>query len=208
MKDERLCRDHELKQNPKSSDELESSVILQSRHNPRYLKAIQDYLGKERTWKRCFHSGAPGFNQTAFHLLCDSKGPTVTIVRVDDFIFGGYIDVSWKSYKKNCPSVTSDHAFLFSLYNVYGFKPYKFKIKPRNAIAAYHCARFGPAFGHGFDLVLYPGPTMSYTRCASYEQPPNCTCSAKPVCTFYTGKTSFIPSDVEVFYELVGGVDP
>ena len=30
-------------------------------------------------------------------LACDGKGPTVTIIQVDKYIFGGYTDASWSS---------------------------------------------------------------------------------------------------------------
>ena len=34
---------------------------------------------------------------STFHGNCDDKGPTVTIIQVGSFIFGGYSDVTWKA---------------------------------------------------------------------------------------------------------------
>ena len=31
-----------------------------------------------------------------FHKGCDDKGPTLTIVKVNTYIFGGYTEASWK----------------------------------------------------------------------------------------------------------------
>jgi len=46
---------------------------------------------------RCWHATTDGWASTTFHSNCDGKGPTVTIIQVNDHIFGGYADVSWNS---------------------------------------------------------------------------------------------------------------
>lgn len=46
---------------------------------------------------RCYHALTDGWQSMTFHTKCDGKGPTVTIIKVNDFIFGGYTDVSWHS---------------------------------------------------------------------------------------------------------------
>ena len=48
---------------------------------------------------RCWHAKEDGWAASTFHGNCDDKGPTVTIIQVGSFIFGGYSDVSWKSPK-------------------------------------------------------------------------------------------------------------
>ena len=35
-----------------------------------------------------------------FHANCDNKGPTVTVVRVRDAIFGGFLDQNWGGENK------------------------------------------------------------------------------------------------------------
>ena len=37
-----------------------------------------------------------GWSAQNFHMMCDNKGPTVTIVRVGECIFGGYTDQNWQ----------------------------------------------------------------------------------------------------------------
>ena len=47
-------------------------------------------------WKLCFRATNHGWSSQTFHSYCDNKGPTVTIVRVGSYIFGGYNDHSWQ----------------------------------------------------------------------------------------------------------------
>ena len=53
------------------------------------------WLGYKRTWLPCYRATDDGWKGETFHKLCDSKGPTVTIVRVGSYIFGGYANVAF-----------------------------------------------------------------------------------------------------------------
>ena len=44
---------------------------------------------------KCWHAKTDGWAASTFHSNCDGKGPTVTIIQVGSYIFGGYTDVSW-----------------------------------------------------------------------------------------------------------------
>ena len=46
-------------------------------------------------WKRCWRASVDGWAASTFHSRCDGKGPTVTIIRVGRYIFGGYTSLSW-----------------------------------------------------------------------------------------------------------------
>ena len=46
---------------------------------------------------RCWRAKTDGSSASTFHNNCDGKGPTVTIIRAGQNIFGGYTDVSWRS---------------------------------------------------------------------------------------------------------------
>ena len=46
---------------------------------------------------RCWRAKTDGWAASTFHSNCDGKGPTVTIIEVDSYIFGGYTDVPWSS---------------------------------------------------------------------------------------------------------------
>ena len=41
-----------------------------------------------------------GWAASTFHSNCDGKGPTVTIIKVGTYIFGGYTEVSWSNPSK------------------------------------------------------------------------------------------------------------
>ena len=44
---------------------------------------------------RCLRAKTDGWASFTFHSKCDGKGPTVTIIKVGSYIFGGYTDQSW-----------------------------------------------------------------------------------------------------------------
>ena len=46
-------------------------------------------------WKLCWRATKHGWAASEFHARCDNKVPTVTIVQVGQYIFGGYSDKSW-----------------------------------------------------------------------------------------------------------------
>ena len=46
---------------------------------------------------RCWRAKTDGWAASTFHSNCDGKGPTVTVIQVGSYIFGGYTDVSWSS---------------------------------------------------------------------------------------------------------------
>ena len=79
------------------------SAILRSLDYNQYLKVLFSYLdpvliNKERSrFVRCWHAETDGWAASTFHSNCDGRGPTVTIIKVNSYIFGGYTDVSWNS---------------------------------------------------------------------------------------------------------------
>ena len=42
-----------------------------------------------------YRASRDGWSSSTFHALCDNKGPTVTVVKSGDNIFGGYTEQSW-----------------------------------------------------------------------------------------------------------------
>ena len=60
----------------------------------RWLKPVT--RSSSSKWKKCWRASVDGWLNKIFHKLCDYKGPTVLIVRVDrKYIFGGYTSLSW-----------------------------------------------------------------------------------------------------------------
>ena len=107
-----------------------------------------------------------------------------------------------------CKYVYDRRAFIFSLYNLKGYNPFKLELKPgKEKYAVYHCGTSGPTFGDGNDLHIDDNAytiKQSYTNCGhGYEYPPGY--GTGMVCNILAGLDpgyhQFIPDDVEVFYE-------
>ena len=80
---------------------FDASTILGN--DSRYLENLRSFLepvinsSVRSRFVRCWHAKEDGWAVSTFHGNCDDKGPTVTIIQVGSFIFGGYSDVTWKS---------------------------------------------------------------------------------------------------------------
>ena len=51
--------------------------------------------GSDLRWINCYRAAEHGWEAASFHSRCDFKGPTVTLVKVDEFVFGGFTDLDW-----------------------------------------------------------------------------------------------------------------
>ncbi|CAH3134149.1 unnamed protein product [Pocillopora meandrina] len=183
------------------------SAILRSLDYNQYLKVLFSYLdpvliNKERSrFVRCWHAKTDGWAASTFHSNCDGRGPTVTIIKVNSYIFGGYTDVSWTS--GSCAYSSASKAFVFSLYNVKGYNPVKLTQYRYQQYAMYRCSSRGPTFGWAHDIYLHDDAVNNqhcYTRCGgTYSNP---TGYSAGDCKFFTGASNFTPSDIEVFFEI------
>ena len=72
------------------------SVILTNKEHRRILKGwLPEGLVGE--WRLLFRASRDGFAVAKFHTRCDNKGPTITIVKSEGNIFGGFIGTSFVS---------------------------------------------------------------------------------------------------------------
>ena len=81
-----------------SFSDLEDSVIVGKSKN--HLRSLRSWLSPvarsvKSAWKRCWRASVDGWAASTFHSRCDGKGPTVTIIRVGRYIFGGYTSIPW-----------------------------------------------------------------------------------------------------------------
>ncbi|KAK3743271.1 hypothetical protein QZH41_016127 [Actinostola sp. cb2023] len=189
---------------------LEKSTILDIYGNASYIKTLTGYLApvlrssSTSRWVRCWNASADGWDvQKTFHPQCDGKGPTVTIVRVGQFVFGGYTDVSWHSRNQ---FFHSSRSFIYSLYNIKGYQPVNLNLTGKyNDKAIFDGAFYGPIFGRIHDLYISNHASIyknSFTRPWSYQPPPGCSFNDDS-CSFFAGSYKFTPNDVEVFYEII-----
>lgn len=52
-----------------------------------------------RVWKQCYRGHRHGWDVQTFHRLCDNKGPTITLVKLNNTVVGGFADKSWRHTK-------------------------------------------------------------------------------------------------------------
>ena len=89
------------------------SVILFGRSN--YGTLIKSWIGGSFTTKLCWRAARHGWSASTFHSNCNYKKPTVTIVKVGSYIFGGYATASWEGEINNNLSHSSI-AFLHPFF--------------------------------------------------------------------------------------------
>ncbi|XP_068716910.1 uncharacterized protein [Montipora capricornis] len=152
---------------------------------------------------KCWRAKTDGWAASTFHSNCDGKGPTVTIIEVGSYIFGGYTDVSWSSTP--CSYASSNKSFIYSLYNINGYAPVKLPVKSGyQSHAIFRCSNSGPTFGSGYDIHIYDNAASnpySRTFCGITYPPPPGYSSSRSSCRFYAGSYNFNLTDIEVFYE-------
>ncbi|XP_078382148.1 uncharacterized protein LOC144664803 [Oculina patagonica] len=187
---------------------LEDSEILKT--NASYLKVLVDFLKpvmqSNSQWKRCWRASLDGWSVKTFHTNCDDKGPTVTIVRVGQYIFGGYTNISWTG---GCQYWYDSAAFLFSLVNKPGWQPLKLDqtghYSSYRAYSIYSCSSHGPTFGNGYDIYIADhasSNTNSGTNLGvTYGPPPGYSYGSSDTRRFLAGSLFFQPDEVEVFFE-------
>ena len=79
---------------PMTTKHFEESVILTNDNHRSVLKGwLPSQEGKK--WRLLFRASRDGFAAETFHSNCDKKGPTVTIVKSGNNIFGGFNEQSW-----------------------------------------------------------------------------------------------------------------
>ena len=80
---------------PKAPQNFEESVILTTEEHRSVLSGwLPQQDGK---WQLLMRASQDGFQAQTFHSKCDNKGPTVTIVKSGNNIFGGFTEISWSS---------------------------------------------------------------------------------------------------------------
>ena len=75
-------------------DDFKSLEVLRST----FPTFIRDYA----VWKRCYSADHSSWSTAEFHSNCDSKGPSLTVIRVREYVFGGFVEQSWggRHYKR------------------------------------------------------------------------------------------------------------
>ena len=51
-----------------------------------YVEQAVEWLGNQFQWRLCYRASVHGWSAHDFHTRCDNKGPTVTIVKVGEYV--------------------------------------------------------------------------------------------------------------------------
>lgn len=166
-------------------------------------------------WKLCYRASRDGWSAFTFHGSCGNKPSTVTIIRVGQYIFGGYSDkdfgvpkyetrnrYGYSSSSSNCQR--SSKAFIFSLRNHGNLEP--FQSKPYQNIGQAICAipGKGPSFGNDIRISDFAGKnsdsssSLGYT----YKPPSGYSNGENKTKSLLAGSATFTPDELEVFYEI------
>ena len=139
---EEIEREKELKKQNKIK---ETTLVTDSDQIKFLIKTIQKSFGSDFTFKLLYRASRDGWQSTDFHRLCDKKGPTVVIVKVDNGrLCGGYCSIGWKS---SGGWQHDNNSFLFSL----------------DSLKKYN----GSQQGHGGQVYLYSGNGPWFGYCGS-----------------------------------------
>ena len=80
---------------PKALQNFEESVIVT---NEEHRSVLSGWLPQQDgKWQLLMRASEEGFQAQTFHSKCDNKGPTVTIVKSGNNIFGGFTETSLSS---------------------------------------------------------------------------------------------------------------
>jgi hypothetical protein len=165
-----------------------------------YQEQLNKLFGNQnQQWQLIYRASRDGFTAKFFHQFCDSRCPTMTIIRSqNNCIFGGFTKTAWSSsgLEKADPS-----AFLFTLKNVSGIPPTKYPIHKQGVqFAVCHKLASGPTFGStqngGGDIFIHSPFNFDGSRIGFPQSYKDTT--GKGRLTF-TGDSYFYCDDLEIF---------
>ena len=79
---------------------FKDSTILSTEHKQVLINNfLKERLSGESNFVLIYRASRDGWHSSKFHALCDDKGPTVTVVKNGNNIFGGYTEMSWEDGK-------------------------------------------------------------------------------------------------------------
>jgi hypothetical protein len=74
---------------------MTDTVILKDEE--KLVEHLLRFLNNRRSpLKLCYRASLHGWSTQDFHKLCDDKAGTVVLVKVGNWIFGGYTDQTWQ----------------------------------------------------------------------------------------------------------------
>lgn len=82
---------------------MTSDILQDDFASIEFLRTAFPFFIRERAnWKRCYFAQQSSWRTEEFHSSCDYKGPSLTIIQVGKYVFGGFVEQSWGG---KCPEV-------------------------------------------------------------------------------------------------------
>ena len=171
------------------------SLILTRKQAIQLIKLCQ-FDSKDK-FKLLYRGTKDGFGSDQFHSKCDNTVNTLTILKANGFIFGGFTTEKWDNSRQYQHDVK---AFLFSLTNKDN-QPCKMNNTSYGSNAIYCDSNYGPTFGYG-DLAIGSYSNLkinSYSKLGSCYKHPVYAFESKEADSFLAGAYEFQLSEIEVY---------
>jgi hypothetical protein len=193
----------QLKLNEFSSFDPFKSQILTGQQSSELLKLCEFY--PQERFKLLYRASEHGFGADDFHSKCDDHENTLTILKANECIFGGFASTSWDSTSQ---WKTDPNAYLFSLTNKENM-PCKMNLKPNHFRFAIYCSSYyGPMFGDSNGDLCIASDANTNTNshaelCRSFNHPKyiHGTDEAQ---SFLAGSFRFKVDEIEVYERYFG----
>lgn len=92
-----------------------NSIQSRSYYFTHFSEIMQTVADSNLVWKLCYRASYHGWAASIFHSNCDGKRDTVTIIRKDQYVFGGYTDIPWGKKKNIILIFISGPMFHFAI---------------------------------------------------------------------------------------------
>ena len=180
-------------------DDQFKSKILTGQQPLELIKLCEFNLNDK--FKLLYRGSRDGFGANHFHLKCDGKTDTLTIMKAEEssFIFGGFTSVTWGEPNHHfCQYKSDPNAFIFSLTN-----EIKFKLNQNQIQNAIYCnPGYGPTFGGGHDIFIASNAnttTTSSSNLGSTYSHPQYILSSNEAQLLLAGSYYFQLSEIEIY---------
>ena len=142
-----------------------------------------------------YRASRDGFSASKFHLKCDGKSNTVTIIKNNlNYVFGGFTSAKWSS---SCNYSPDSNAFIFSLRRNGISCSHKFMVTYVHR-AIYNDPNYGPSFG--FDIRLIDNSNVNRGSCTNFGNSYELPADLKDDANYLSGNIDdWITTEIEVY---------
>ena len=75
---------------------MTSDILQDDFQNLELLRTtFPPFIRDNAMWKRCYSADQTSWRTAEFHSSCDHKGPSLTVIRAGEYVFGGFVEQSW-----------------------------------------------------------------------------------------------------------------